>query len=166
MQQESVCNSYYVDSVQPSQYNITSIWCNVMTKYSSCRCNNFVTDGMPYIRDCTIQESSQQSEVSQYLFDNCYTDNQKGFWSLVKRLRKNYEPVILYADDYLKTTPVSKAEALIYNQQFYSVFTKEDYNTPLISSPQYPNMLDVANIYYKRDSKIIRRLESWQSCRA
>ena len=100
------------------------------------------------------------------MFDNSYTDNQKGFWSLVKRLRKNYEPVILYADDYLKTTPVSKAEALIYNQQFYSVFTKEDYNTPLIGSPQYPNMLDVANIYYKRDSKIIRRLESWQSCRA
>ena len=28
-----------------------------------------------------------------YLFDNSYTDNHKRFWSLVKRLRKNYEPV-------------------------------------------------------------------------
>ena len=51
-------------------------------------------------------------------------DNQKRFWSLVKRLRKNFdEPVAtLYADYNLKTTPVSKTEAL--NQQFYSVFTR------------------------------------------
>ena len=42
-----------------------------------------------------------------YLFDNSYTDNHKKFWSLVKRLRKNYEPVVtLYADG------ASKAEAL------------------------------------------------------
>ena len=51
-------------------------------------------------------------------------DNQKRFWSLVKRLRKNFdEPVAtLYADYNLKTTLVSKTEAL--NQQFYSVFTR------------------------------------------
>ena len=49
-----------------------------------------------------------------------------------------YEPVAtLYADDDLRTTPVLKAEAL--NQQFYSVFTKEDSNTPIIISPQYPD---------------------------
>ena len=35
------------------------------------------------------------------------------------------------------TTLASKAEAL--NKQFYSVFTKENNNTPVISS-QYPNM--------------------------
>ena len=34
-----------------------------------------------------------------------------------------------------------KAEAL--NQQFYSVFTKKDNNTPIISSLQYPNMPEV-----------------------
>ena len=46
-----------------------------------------------------------------YLFDKSYTDNQKRFWSLVKGLRKNYEPVAtLYADDDLITTPALKAE--------------------------------------------------------
>ena len=76
------------------------------------------------------------------MFDNSYTNNHQRFWSLVKRLRKNYEPVAtIYADDGLQTTPVSKAEAL--NQQFNSVFTKEDNNTPIISSPQYPNMPEV-----------------------
>ena len=76
------------------------------------------------------------------MFDNSYTDNHKRFWSLVKRLRKNYEPVAtLYADDSLQTTPASKAEAL--NQQFYSVFTEEDNNTPIISSPQYSIMPEV-----------------------
>ena len=76
------------------------------------------------------------------MFDNSYTDNHKRFWSLLKRLRKNYEPfATLYADNDLQTTPVYKAEAL--NQQFYSVFTKEDNSTPIISSPQYPNMPEV-----------------------
>ena len=75
------------------------------------------------------------------MFDNSYTDNQKRFWSLVKRLRKNYEPVAtLYADNVLNTTPVSKAEAL--NEQFYSVFTREDNNTPVINS-QFPYMSDI-----------------------
>ena len=36
------------------------------------------------------------------------------------------------------TTLAPKAEAL--SKQFYSVFTKEDNNTLVISSPQYPNM--------------------------
>ena len=77
-----------------------------------------------------------------YLFDNSYTNNQKRFWSLVKRLRKNYEPVAtLYADDDLVTTSASKAEAL--DKQFYSVFPKEDNNTPVMSSPQYPSMIDI-----------------------
>ena len=88
----------------------------------------------------SLREAHQN--YSTYLFDNSYTDNHKRFWPLVKRLRKNYEPVAtLYADDDLQTTQASKAEAL--NPQFYSVFTKEDNNTPIISSPQYPNMPEV-----------------------
>ena len=46
-----------------------------------------------------------------------------------------------FVDYKLQTTPVFKAEAL--SQQFYSVFTKKDNNTPIISSPQYPNMPEV-----------------------
>ena len=68
-----------------------------------------------------------------------YTNNQKKFWSLVKRVRKNYQPVF-YVDDDLKTSPTSKTEAR--SQQFYSVITKEYRNTSFISS-QYPDMPDI-----------------------
>ena len=86
--------------------------------------------------------STTHQNYYTYLFDNSYTDNQKRFWPLAERLRKNYKPVAtLYADEDLKTTPVSKGDALY--QQFYSVFTMEDNNTPIISSPQFPNIPDV-----------------------
>ena len=109
--------------------------------------------------------SAAHQNYYPYLFDNSYIDNQKRFWALVKRLRKNYEPVAaLYADDDLKTTPVSKAEAL--NQQFYSVFTKEDNNTPLISSPQFPNIPDVIFTTNRIQSLLEYLIKAWQSCRA
>ena len=45
-------------------------------------------------RNKVIQSLSEAHQnYYTYLFDNSYTDNHKRFWSLVKRLRKNYEPV-------------------------------------------------------------------------
>ena len=86
---------------------------------------------------------------------------KRGF-GLVKRLRKNYEPVAtLYADDDLKITPVSKAETL--NQQ---VFTKEDNNTPLISSPQFPNIPDVIFTTNGIQNLLEDLIKAWQSCRS
>ena len=62
------------------------------------------------------------------------TNNQKRFWSLVKRLRKSYESVAtFYANDDLQTTPVTKAEPLINNSIQSS--QKKIKNTPIISSP-------------------------------
>ena len=72
------------------------------------------------------------------MFDKSYSDNQKRLWSLVKRLRKKYEPITtLYADDNLKTTPILKAEALSFIH-----FLQRKIATPVISS-QYPNMTDI-----------------------
>ena len=47
----------------------------------------------------------------------------------------------LCVENELKTTPSSKAEAL--NHQFYSVFTRENNDTPLINFPKYPNMANI-----------------------
>ena len=52
------------------------------------------------------------------------------------------------------TTLASKAEAL--NKQFYSIFTKEDNNTPVINSPQYPNM--TASIIFIATTNGIQKL--------
>ena len=89
------------------------------------------TDEVPY----TItrnQELSLLVQLIKIIKRTCLItltlDNQKRFWSLVKRLRKNFdEPVAtLYADYNLKTTPVSTTEAL--NQQFHLVFTRPGFS--------------------------------------
>ena len=83
--------------------------------------------------------SAAYQQYCAYLFDNTYTNNSKRFWSLVKQLRKNYQSVAtLCVQNELKTSPVSKAEAL--NQQFYSVFTRENNDVPPVNLPRYPNM--------------------------
>ena len=113
--------------------------------YDHARCTQSTCDWEAYKKarnkvNMALKVAHQQYYT--YLFDNSYTSNQKRFWSLVKRLRKNYQPVAtLHVNDELKTSSISKAEAL--NQQFYSVFTKEDSNIPFISSPQYPNMPNI-----------------------
>ena len=40
-----------VHNITLTQCNIMPSRCNIVTKYSSCRCNNFVTDGVPYDHD-------------------------------------------------------------------------------------------------------------------
>ena len=47
----------------------------------------------------------------------------------------------LCVENELKTSPSSKAEVL--NQQFYSVFTRENTNIPLVSFLKYPNMANI-----------------------
>ena len=44
----------------------------------------------------------------------------------------------LCVENELKTSPSSKAEVL--NKQFYSVFTRENNDIPLVSFLKYPNM--------------------------
>ena len=76
------------------------------------------------------------------LFDNAHTNNNKRFWSLVKQLRKNHQSVAtLCVENELKTSPSAKAEA--HNQKFYSVFTRENNDIPLVSFPKYPNMANI-----------------------
>ena len=89
------------------------------------------TDEVPCTITCN-QELSLSVQLIKIIIHTCLItlilDNQKRFWSLVKRLRKNFdEPVVtLYADYNLKTTPVSTTEAL--NQQFYLVFTRPGFS--------------------------------------
>ena len=62
---------------------------------------------------------------------------------MVKKLRKNHQSIpTLSVDNDLKISPSSKAEAL--NQQFYSVFTRENNNhIPPISFTRYPSMANI-----------------------
>ena len=78
-----------------------------------------------------------------HLFNDAHTNNKKKFWSLVKKLRKNHQSIPTPSvDDDLKISPLSKAETL--NQQFYSVFTKENNNkTPPINFTRYPSMVNI-----------------------
>ena len=71
--------------------------------------------------------STAHQQYYTHLFDDAHTNNNKRFWSLVKKLRKNHQSIpTLSVDNDLKISPSSKAEAL--NQQFYSVFTRENNN--------------------------------------
>ena len=54
----------------------------------------------------------------------------------MSQLQYFMQMMIYRPHQYLKQKPA-------LNQQFHSVFTKEDNNTPIISSPQYPNMPEV-----------------------
>ena len=86
--------------------------------------------------------SAAHQQYCTHLFDNAHTNNNKRFWSLVKQLRKNHQSVAtLCVENELKTSPSSKAEVL--NQQFYSVFTRENTNIPLVSFLKYPNMANI-----------------------
>ena len=86
--------------------------------------------------------STAHQRYCAHLFDNAHSNNNKRFWSLVKQLRKDHQSVAtLCVENELKTTPSSKAEAL--NHQFYSVFTRENNDTPLINFPKYPNMANI-----------------------
>ena len=88
------------------------------------------TDEVPCTITCN-QELSLSVQLIKIIIRTCLItlilDNQKRFWSLVKRLRKNFDKAVvtLYADYNLKTTPVSKTEA---NQQFYLVFTRPGFS--------------------------------------
>ena len=74
-----------------------------------------------------IKLTTAHQQYYTHLFDDPHTNNNKRFWSLVKKLRKNHQSIpTLSVDNDLKISPSSKAEAL--NQQFYSVFTRENKN--------------------------------------
>jgi len=54
-----------------------------------------------------------------------FTNNNKHFWFLIERLWNKFQPVAsLNHNDELRTSPLSKAEAL--NDQFYSVFIRDN----------------------------------------
>ena len=59
------------------------------------------------------------------------------------KTKKNHQTIpALSVDDDIKISPSSKAEAL--NQQFYSVFTKENNNDiPPINFARYPSMANI-----------------------
>ena len=74
-----------------------------------------------------------------HLFDDTFTENCKRFWSLIKRLRKDYQPVApLRVDGELKISPLFKAEAL--NKQFSQYLL----NIPIMNSNSYPGMPHIA----------------------
>ena len=105
--------------------------------------------------------------IKQYcthLFDNAHTSNNKRFWSLVKQLRKNHQSVAtLCVENELKTSPSSKADVLHHiTQQFYSVFTRENNDIPLVSFLKYPNM---ANIEFTVQGivKLLQKLKAAKS---
>ena len=86
--------------------------------------------------------SAAHQQYCTHLFDNAHTNNNKRFSSLVKQLRKNHQSVAtLGVENELKTSPSSKA--VVLNQQFYSVFTRENNDIPLVSFLKYPNMANI-----------------------
>ena len=89
--------------------------------------------------------STAHQRYCAHLFDNAHSNNNKRFWSLVKQFRKDHQSVAtLCVENELMITPSSKAEAL--NHQFYSVFTRENSDTPLINFPKYSNMANIQKL--------------------
>jgi len=73
-----------------------------------------------------------------HLFDDSYSNNCKRFWSFIKRLHKENSGVSsLRTESGVKITSKSKADTL--NQQFQSVFTKEDDNIPYVLPSNCPS---------------------------
>ena len=54
-------------NIMPSRCNIMSIRCNIMTKYSRCRCNNIVTDGMPYVHYLSSSNSPVNVRIGNHI---------------------------------------------------------------------------------------------------
>ena len=113
--------------------------------YDHAKCTQHPVDWAAY-KKAQNQVNSILGKAHQdycsHLFDDTFTDNRKRFWSLIKRIRKNYQPVMpLHIGNSLKSTPLSKAEAL--NHQFYSVFTKENNDIPIMNSETYPAMNNI-----------------------
>ena len=167
---------YVVDKYVPSKHLSTRKhlpWINKSIKvqmklrkslYDKAKQTQAASDWAAY-RKARNQVNKALSDAHQqyctHLFDNTHTNNNKRFWSLVKQLKKNYQSVpTLSVENELKTSPSSKAEAL--NQQFYSVFTRENNNIPPIGFTKFTNM---ANIEFTTQGivKILRELKPGKS---
>ena len=102
--------------------------------YDQAKCTQLPDDWNAYRKARNDINSALCKAHQQYcchLFDDTFPENRKRFWSLIKRWRKDYQPVApLHVDSDLKISPLSKAETL--NNQFFSVFTRENNNIPIL----------------------------------
>ena len=113
--------------------------------YDHARCTQHPADWEAY-RKARNHVNSVLSQAHQHycshFFDDTFSNNRKRFWSLIKRIRKNYQPV---APLHVGTTTISSAmsKAEVLNKQFCSVFTKENNNIPIMNSRPYPPMNNI-----------------------
>jgi len=92
-----------------------------------------------------IKEINQTHESYQNnLFDSQTDTHHKKFWRYVKKLREDHTGVAsLTVNNQVLHNPEEKAEAL--NNQFYSVFTKENLtNVPVCAGHPYPKMSPIS----------------------
>ena len=78
------------------------------------------------------------------LFMESFNNNKKQFWSYIKRTRKEHSGIsILVVNG--KATSCAKDKAKILNNQFQSVFSKEDLsNIPKMNSTEIPQMPNIS----------------------
>ena len=76
-----------------------------------------------------------------HMFDATYTSNRKRFWSYIKLQHDFSNIATLCVNNKELLTPSDKANAL--NDQFVSVFTRENSDIPKLPMNQYPALQDI-----------------------
>ena len=86
--------------------------------------------------------SNKLMMLTVIMFDATYTSNRKRFWSYIKNLQHDFSNIAtLCVNNKELLTPSDKANAL--NDQFVSVFTRENSDIPKLPMNQYPALQDI-----------------------
>ncbi|XP_072023124.1 uncharacterized protein [Amphiura filiformis] len=106
------------------------------------------------IRKTVFKET--RNSYRRHIADVC-SDSPKSFWSFIKSLKVDAMGIpTLKKDGKLESENVCKAEIL--NDQFRSVFTKEDNNPPKEQIPKIPTMPDIT-ISPEGVAKLLKELD-------